>query len=80
MTDVENLRIAVFDSLKLGYIEIIGEWLKDIEADIDIITESYGIDNLPSSSRDETLEGLNTLYHTFKKEFDDFECTITSKK
>lgn len=76
MTDVENLRIDVFGSLKLGYIEKIGEWLKDIEADVDIITESYGIDNLPSSSRDETLEDLNTLYHTFKKEFDDFECTI----
>lgn len=80
MTDVDKLRIAVFGSLKLGSVDTIGERLKDVEADVDIITESYGFDDLPSSSRDETLEDLNTLYHTFKKEFDDFECTVTWKK
>lgn len=80
MMDVENLRIVVFDSFKFGYIEIIGEWFKDIEVDIDIIIEFYGIDNLFFSFRDEILKDLNILYYMFKKEFDDFECIIILKK
>lgn len=80
MWDVENLRNNVYGSLNLGSLKTIGERLNDIEADVNIITESYGFGDQTSDSRDETLDELNTLYDTFKKEFDDLECKISRKK
>lgn len=75
LRDVETLRNAVFARLRLGNPNTIRERLKEVEDDVDILSESYNLtassSNQQAISTDKQLEELNKLYATLKKTFDD---------
>lgn len=74
LREVETLRNAVYARLSLGNANTIRERLKEVEDDVDILSESYNLtassSNQEAISIDKQLEELNTLYETLKKSFD----------
>lgn len=73
--DVETLKNAVYARLFLGIADTILERLKEVEDDIEILSESYNLNasspNHQAISRDKQLEELYKLYETLKKNFDE---------
>lgn len=77
LRDVETLKNAVYARLRLGIADTILERLKEVEDDVEILSESYNLNasspNHQAISKDKQLEELYKLYETLKKKFDELK-------
>lgn len=80
LKDVENLRKNVDKFLSLGLLDATGERLKEIDAYIDILSESYHLSDLhprrSNTSRVKKLAELNKLYENVKKKYDELKSEV----
>lgn len=80
LKDVENLRKKVDKFLSIGRLDGTGERLKEIDANIDILLESYHLSDLPprrsNISRVKKMAELNKLYENVKKKYDELKSEV----